>query len=66
MTITVNGDPHPCGEGLTVEGLLREKVYTFPLKVVFVNKQVVKRDRLATTILHDGDVVEVVHLIGGG
>jgi len=61
MTITVNGDPHPCGEGL-----LREKVYTFPLKVVFVNKQVVKRDRLATTILHDGDVVEVVHLIGGG
>ena len=66
MTITVNGDPHPCGEGLTVEALLREKVYTFPLKVVFVNKQVVKRDRLATTILHDGDVVEVVHLIGGG
>ena len=66
MTITVNGDPHACGEGLTVEGLLREKVYTFPLKVVFVNKQVVRREQQAGTVLHDGDVVEVVHLIGGG
>ena len=66
MTITVNGDPHACGEGLTVEALLREKVYSFPLKVVFVNKQVVRRDKFTSTILHDGDVVEVVHLIGGG
>lgn len=64
--LTVNGDPHPCREGLTVEALLREKTFTFPLKVVFVNKQLVKRDRLATTVLRDGDVVEVVHLIGGG
>ena len=66
MTLTVNGDPHPCSEGLTVEALLREKTYTFPLKVIFVNKRVVKREQLATTVLHDGDVVEVVHLIGGG
>jgi sulfur carrier protein len=66
MTLTVNGDPHSCREGLTVEALLREKTFTFPLKVIFVNKQLVKKDRLATTVLHDGDVVEVVHLIGGG
>ena len=66
MTLTVNGDPHPCREGLTVEGLLREKTYTFPLRVILVNKQVVRREQIATTLLHDGDVVEVVHLIGGG
>jgi len=66
MTLTVNGDPHPCREGLTVEGLLLEKTFTFPLKVIFVNKRVVRREQLATTVLHDGDVVEVVHLIGGG
>ncbi len=66
MTITVNGDPHACGEGLTVEGLLKEKTFTFPLKVIFVNKRVVRREQLATTVLQDGDVVEVVHLIGGG
>ncbi len=66
MTLTVNGDPHPCAEGLTVTALLREKTYTFPMKVVIVNGQVVKKAQQATTVLHDGDVVEVVHLIGGG
>ena len=66
MTITVNGDPHACGEGLTVEGLLREKSYSFPLRVILVNQQVVKREQVPTTVLHDGDVVEVIHLIGGG
>ena len=66
MTLTVNGDPHPCREGLTVEDLLREKTYTVPLRVILVNKQVVKREQIPTTVLHDGDVVEVIHLIGGG
>jgi len=66
MTLTVNGDPHTCGEGLTVEGLLREKSFSFPLRVILVNKQVVRREQVPTTVLHDGDVVEVIHLIGGG
>ena len=66
MTLTVNGDPHPCADGLTIDALLREKTYTFPLKVVIVNGQVVQKARLASTVLNDGDVVEVVHLIGGG
>jgi sulfur carrier protein len=66
MTLTVNGDPHPCGEGLTVEALLKEKSYSFPLRVILVNQQVVRREQLARTVLHDGDVVEVIHLIGGG
>ena len=66
MALTVNGDPHPWREGLTVEDLLREKTFTFPLKVILVNKRVVKREQVPTTLLHDGDVVEVVHLIGGG
>jgi sulfur carrier protein len=66
MTITVNGDPHVCAEGLTVEALLREKSFSFPMRVIVVNQTIVKRDEVPTTVLHDGDVVEVVHLIGGG
>jgi sulfur carrier protein len=66
MTITVNGDPHVCDEGLTVEGLLKEKAFSFPLRVILVNKQVVRREQVPTTVLRDGDVVEVIHLIGGG
>ena len=66
MTITVNGDPHVCAEGLTVEALLREKSFTFPLRVIVVNETIIPRDQVPTTVLHDGDVVQVIHLIGGG
>lgn len=66
MALTVNGDPHPCRDGMTVAELLREKSFSFPLRVILVNKQVVKREQVPTTVLHDGDVVEVIHLIGGG
>ena len=66
MRLTVNGEPYACAEGLTVEGLIREKTFTFPLKVVFVNRRLVRKDRFASTVLRDGDVVEVIHLIGGG
>ena len=66
MTVTVNGEPHACAEGLTVEGLLKEKAFSFPLRVILVNKQVVRREQVPATVLRDGDVVEVIHLIGGG
>jgi thiamine biosynthesis protein ThiS len=66
MALTVNGDPHPWHEGLTVELLLKEKTFTFPLRVIFVNQVLVKKDAYAERVLEDGDVVEVVHLIGGG
>jgi sulfur carrier protein len=66
MTLTVNGEPHPWRPGLTVEALLKEKVFSFPLKVVFVNRRLVKKGDQSSTPLAEGDVVEVVHLIGGG
>ena len=66
MTLTVNGEPHPWRQGLTVKTLLEEKTYSFPLKIVFVNKRLVKKGEQSVTLLEDGDVVEVVHLIGGG
>ena len=66
MAITVNGESHPWREGLTVEQLLVEKIFTFPMKIIFVNKKLVKKNCYSTAVLADGDVVEVVHLTGGG
>lgn len=66
MSLIVNGDPHPWREGLTVQALLAEKNYTFPLRVVFVNKQLIKKEDIPTHLLQDGDLVDVVHLTGGG
>jgi sulfur carrier protein len=66
MALTVNGDPHPWHEGLTVALLLKEKTFTFPLTVIHVNQRLVKRADYAKTLLADGDRVEVVHLVSGG
>jgi len=66
MALTVNGDPHPWRDGLTIEELLREKTFTFPMKVIHVNARLVKKVDWATTVLQDGDVVQVVHLVSGG
>ena len=66
MALTVNNDPHPFREGLTVTVLLEEKRFLFPLKVVFVNEALVKKEAWPTTMLRDGDVVQVVHMTSGG
>ena len=66
MCFTVNSDPHPGREGLTGAALLEEKRFLFPMKIVSVNKQLVKKEDYASTLIHDGDNVEVMHLTGGG
>ena len=64
--LSVNGDPHPWREGMTVADLLREKSFTFPMKVISVNKVLVLKPNYPTHVLADGDDVQVVHLTGGG
>jgi len=66
MALVVNGEPHPYREGMTLSELLEEKRFTFPLKVIHVNGKLIKRDAWAETVLKDGDVVQVVHLVSGG
>ncbi len=66
MSLTVNGESHPYREGLTVEALLEEKRFSYPLKTVFVNTVRIDRKAYATTVLSDNDEVQVVHLMSGG
>jgi thiamine biosynthesis protein ThiS len=66
MAITVNGDNHPWRKGLTVEKLLEEKKFSFPLKNVFINGVRVPKQDHPTRLIDDGDEVNVVHLMGGG
>ncbi len=66
MAVTVNGEPHPWREGLTVEELLAAKRFSFPLKTVFVNSRRVPKIEQASLVLEDGDQVDVVHMMSGG
>jgi len=66
MGIRVNGEECPWREGLTVERLLEEKRFSFPLKTVLVNGTRIAREAYAATPLADGDEVVVVHMMSGG
>lgn len=64
--LTVNNEPFPFREGLTVAKLLEEKKYSWPLKTVYVGDARIPKEQWETTVLEDGDVVRVLHLMAGG
>lgn len=64
--ITVNGDPFLWREGLTVSELLKEKNYKFRLISVWVNDNVIDKDRYKEAKIPDGADVQVIHNISGG
>jgi len=66
MQLTVNGEAQTVPEGLTVRGLVEALSLTDGPVAVERNREVVPRALHAETVLHDRDVVEIVHLVGGG
>lgn len=53
-------------EGLTVEELLKRKNYTYARIIVLINAKPIAVEDYASTIIHDGDNVEAIHLMAGG
>ena len=66
LQIVVNGEPRRVPAPATVADLLRELDLDPRTVVVELNRQIVRRPRLADTALADGDAVELVHFVGGG
>jgi sulfur carrier protein len=66
MNLSVNGEPMSVPDGATVRAVL-DLLELGPGPVaVEKNGEVVPRAQHATTVLCDGDTVEVVHFVGGG
>lgn len=66
MHITVNGEAREVSPGLTVTGLIELLGLTEGPVAVERNRDVVPRREHATTSLTEGDVIEIVHFVGGG
>jgi len=64
--ITVNGKEVEWRQGMTVENLLAERNFKFPLIIVRINGQLVKKENYASTKIPDGAEVSAMHLISGG
>ena len=66
MTIMLNGEERTLKEGTTVAELIAELGIKKRRIAVEVNQDIIPREEYATTELHPGDLVEVVHFVGGG
>ncbi len=66
MIITLNGKQAELADGLSVLALLESKELTPDTVVVELNKQIIMSDAFSTTIINEGDHLEVLRFVGGG
>lgn len=66
MMIKLNNRDFEWQEGLTVQGLLVKKSYTYPKLIIKINNVLVSSEEYASTVIRDGDDVKVIHLLAGG
>lgn len=66
MTIKLNGDPHEIPAPLSVSALLQQLDIDARRVAVELNLAVVKKAAYDSSVITDGDEVEIVNFVGGG
>lgn len=51
---------------ISVKDLLTVKKFTFKMLIIKINGRLVKKEEYESSVINDGDTVEVIHLISGG
>lgn len=64
--ITVNDNIIEWHDNLTISEILKIMKYTFPMLVIKVDGQLIKRDRYKTFIVPNNSDVKIIHLMSGG
>lgn len=54
------------GEMITVNDMLRMKRFTFRMRIVKINGNLIARDKYDSTYINDGDNVQMIYLMSGG
>jgi len=66
IDVVINGQPRTVNAGTTVSGLIGELGLGDRKVAVERNREVVPRAQHATTVLAEGDRLEIVTFVGGG
>ena len=66
IAVTLNGDLREITGGLTVTELLHELGLHPRTVVVEHNREILRREQLSEVLVQSGDVLELVHFVGGG
>ena len=67
LELTVNGDPRTVAPGTSLAEFLASLKLDPRMVVIEHNRTILRnREAYASLILMDGDVLEIVHFVGGG
>jgi sulfur carrier protein len=66
MRLILNGRDHEVPDGLTVRGLIEHLALGDGPVAVELNRTIVPRAEHTGRTLAEGDVIEIVHFVGGG
>jgi sulfur carrier protein len=66
MRIRINGEEKDVTEGQNVAALLDELKIRPGRVVVELNRTIISREIHGSTTLKQGDILEIVHFVGGG
>ena len=66
MTIRLNGEPFEIARPVTISALLAELNIDPRIVAVEHNVIVVKKQQYETTMIGEGDEIEIVRFVGGG
>lgn len=66
IDLTINGKPVTLDPGSTISTFLASKGLEERLVVVELNESIIPRTDYVSTTLNTGDIVEIVHFVGGG
>jgi thiamine biosynthesis protein ThiS len=53
-------------DSLSVSDLLERKKYTFRMRIIKINGTLISKDKYDSTIIQDGDNVQILYLMSGG
>lgn len=66
MLVTLNGKETELSESTTILELIKSKELTPETVVVELNREIVAAEVFETTVINDGDHLEVLRFVGGG
>lgn len=66
MRLLINGEPRDFNDGATITALLAALDLDGRRLGVERNREIVPKSTYGETRLADGDVIEIVHFVGGG
>ena len=66
VQVEINGERREVKAGVTVADVVRMLDLNQRRLAVEINREIVARDSYAKRVLQEGDVLEIVHFVGGG